>query len=744
MKKILLTFLLAIGVNALVSAQCTPTDEYPTAIYPDTTINFVSGCADEFYEQYVFIVVPYDTVVDTTIFQIPMTLYPVFNFIRIDSVVGLPAGLTIETNPADGVFLGDSQGCGAITGTTSEVGTHELTFYLTADLTADLGIPFGSQHISQEQVLTGYRIIIEECEVTPVINTCIADLTLNLPASGCEIALPDYTTNAQLDITDEDNQPITGLVVTQSPAAGTDLGVGVHTVEITATSADNISATCEFTVTVVDDISPVVSVVIDGTFCDDETVTWTVNTSDNCAVDVVSSDYESGDVFPVGTTEVTYTVTDVNGNETIFAFDVIVIECTPEDALPVFNACIDDLTLESDTESCTVTMGNYKTNPQLDITDEDGNELPALVIAQSPPVGTTLGVGTHLATIVATNGSKTAYCQFAITVEDNIAPTVEIDIAASFCETETVEWEEVITDNCDIDEVVSTHESGDYFSVGTTTVTYTVTDVNGNETSYEFDVVVEDCEVAPVFNTCIADQTLETPETGCEVEMPDYTADSQLDITDEDGNELTDLVVTQSPAAGTMIGTGEMTVIIFATNGAIMDTCQFTLTVEDNIAPVVEVDIAESFCHDETVEWEMTMTDNCGVDLIVNDYASGDDFPIGTTTVTYTVTDASGNETTFQFDVVVEDCEDTSGLNEHAGIGTFSIYPNPTQGDVTLSNLRGNNKEIYIYNSEGKLISTTSTLDNEVTFSTSSMSTGVYFVKVIQEGTLEVKKLIVD
>lgn len=744
MKKILLTFLLAIGVSALVNAQCTPTDEYPTAIYPDTIINFDSGCADEFYEQYVFIVVPYDTVVDTTILGVPMTLYPVFNYIRIDSVVGLPTGLTIETNPADGVFPGDSQGCGVISGTTSEIGTHELTFYLTADLTANLGFPFGSQNINQEQVLEGYRIIIEDCSVTPVINTCIADVTLDLPTSGCEIELPDYTADAQLDITDEDNQPITGLVVTQNPAAGTMLSVGTHIVEITATSPDDVSTTCTFTVTVEDNIAPTVSVDIAGSFCHDETVTWTVTTSDNCAVDNISSDYDSGEDFNVGTTEVTYTVTDVNGNETIYSFDVVVIQCTPEDALPVFNSCIDDETLATGEETCDIALANYKTNSQLDITDENGDALPSLVVSQSPVVGTPLAIGTHTITMTATNGSKSATCQFTITVEDLIAPTVEVDIPASFCETETVEWDAIITDNCDIDEITSTHDSGEAFPLGTTPVTYTVTDVNGNETIYEFDVVVEECEVPPMFNSCIADQTINTPEDGCEVELGDYTTDSQLDITDADGNELTDLVVTQSPEAGTLLSIGETTVVITATNGDAAESCEFIVTVEDHIAPVVEVVIADTFCLDETVEWEMIISDNCGVDLIVNNYDSGDEFPIGTTTVTYTVTDASGNETIFQFDVIVEDCEDTSGLDEYEGKGTFSIYPNPTKGDVTLSNLGTNNKAIYIYSVAGKLISTVSTLDDEITFSTSEMSTGVYFVKVKQEGTLEVKKLIVE
>ena len=49
-----------------------------------------------------------------------------------------------------------------------------------------------------------------------------------------------------------------------------------------------------------------------------------------------------------------------------------------------------------------------------------------------------------------------------------------------------------------------------------------------------------------------------------------------------------------------------------------------------------------------------TASDNSGEAVtLISDYSPGDTFPIGTTTVTYTATDAYGNTATSSFDVVV-------------------------------------------------------------------------------------------
>jgi len=166
MKKILLTGFFAIGMISFASAQaCTPGNNFGNGIYPDSATNFVHGCKGQPYEQIINVLVPTDT---TGSFQ-GQTVNADFDNITLDSVSGLPTGLTYATNPADGKFLPQQPGCAIIQGTTNEVGTHNLTIYMTANLSVDLGvttIPY-----AQKDTLTYYKIVIDDCGTNGLLNT---------------------------------------------------------------------------------------------------------------------------------------------------------------------------------------------------------------------------------------------------------------------------------------------------------------------------------------------------------------------------------------------------------------------------------------------------------------------------------------------------------------------------------------------------------------------------------------------
>jgi hypothetical protein len=79
----------------------------------------------------------------------------------------------------------------------------------------------------------------------------------------------------------------------------------------------------------------------------------------------------------------------------------------------------------------------------------------------------------------------------------------------------------------------------------------------------------------------------------------------------------------------------------------------------DEFAPVIEAPADTVFtCVDTAgvvLEFEVTATDDCDPEpVVVCDPPSGSTFKAGTTTVTCTATDASGNESTSTFDVTVE------------------------------------------------------------------------------------------
>ena len=87
-------------------------------------------------------------------------------------------------------------------------------------------------------------------------------------------------------------------------------------------------------------------------------------------------------------------------------------------------------------------------------------------------------------------------------------------------------------DNCGISSLTSTHNPGDTFAVGTTTVTYTATDLHNNATTSSFDVVVNDTE-SPVFTTAASDLTVECDGMGNMTDLNQWLADFGGSVADD-------------------------------------------------------------------------------------------------------------------------------------------------------------------------------------------------------------------
>jgi hypothetical protein len=118
------------------------------------------------------------------------------------------------------------------------------------------------------------------------------------------------------------------------------------------------------------------------------------------------------------------------------------------------------------------------------------------------------------------------------------------------------------------------------------------------------------------------------------------------------------------PPVGTVLdGVGDYTMMLIATDGAgLADTCEYTITLEDNTPPEltcpadVTVDNDPGICG-AMVEFSGEATDNCGMEGITYDPPSGSTFDIGQTQVTVVATDLAGNADTCYFSVTVNDLE---------------------------------------------------------------------------------------
>ena len=97
-------------------------------------------------------------------------------------------------------------------------------------------------------------------------------------------------------------------------------------------------------------------------------------------------------------------------------------------------------------------------------------------------------------------------------------------------------------------------------------------------------------------------------------------------------------------------------------------TCSFTVTVIDNVPPAISCVAPQDRYTDsdgplytaQGTEFDPVVSDNCSISSVTNNFnglstLAGAQFPIGVTTVTWTVTDNSGNRATCNFTVTVTD-----------------------------------------------------------------------------------------
>ena len=450
--------------------------------------------------------------------------------------------------------------------------------------------------------------------------------------------------------------------------------VGVTTVLVTVTDESGNEATCAFEVEVVDEEDPVVTCPeVDNPYsaeagkCFAE-LSFAAEATDDCGeVSVVYS--VEGDTivfpyeFPVGVTTVLVTVTDESGNEATCAF---VVEVADEEEPVVL--CPDTQILPVGL-MCSASLPDYKSLATV------SDNCAGLMVSQTPEVGAEYSAPS-VVTVVLTAidaAGNTATCAFVVEVVDNTLPTVNCPFPLNPYSAEAgecyknLEFSAEAFDNCNISESVYTVEDDEItfpfdFSVGTTVVLFTATDINGNTATCTFEVIVRDEE---------------DPVVTCPEPSAPYSADAgecfaaltfEADAEDNCGiAEIAYFVGGDAIEFPYEFPVGTTTVEVVVTDeGGNTATCAFVVEVADTEDPVVscpeplnpyEAEAGDCFAE---LTFEADAEDNCGIAEIAY-FVGGDaiefpyEFPVGTTTVEVVVTDESGNAATCVFEVEVVD-----------------------------------------------------------------------------------------
>ena len=194
--------------------------------------------------------------------------------------------------------------------------------------------------------------------------------------------------------------------------------------------------------------------------------------------------------------------------------------------------------------------------------------------------------------------------------------------------------------------------SGSFFNSGVTVVNCNAMDASGNVDSCHFLIKVDDGEYPEI--TCPEDITVSSDEGQCSAVVT-YEPTAQ--------DNCPGVSIVCYPASGSTFEVGSHRVLAIATDAAGgYDGCYFDVVVEDNEPPVIScpgdivVTTDPGLCG-AVVDYAPTATDNCAIDTLVISPPPGSIFEPGTTSVTVTAIDSSGNADTCLFDVTVEDTE---------------------------------------------------------------------------------------
>jgi hypothetical protein len=221
--------------------------------------------------------------------------------------------------------------------------------------------------------------------------------------------------------------------------------------------------------------------------------------------------------------------------------------------------------------------------------------------------------------------------------------------------------------------VVSNPSSGSFFPLGATVVTNQ--DRTGNSCS--FTVTVQDVQAPTI--TCPNSLVLNQDRpSGALVTYVATAADNSGSV---------NLVCT--PASGTVFPLGSTVVTCTAADAAgNTSNCSFQVTVKDTQAPVVNCPASATALQDlaggAIVSYTVTASDNSGSVSVTSSPASGEFFPLGTTTVTSVAVDSSGNVSTCTFPVTVTAPGSTAGAKV-TGSGTIANGTPAAKFKITAS-----------------------------------------------------------
>ena len=421
--------------------------------------------------------------------------------------------------------------------------------------------------------------------------------------------------------------------------------LGDTTIIWTATDASDNKLTATQVITVEDTTAPVITLLKDTTA--DNTVELGGSYTDHgaTATDLVDGDLTGSividstnvDTSAVGQYTVTYDVSDAQGNPAVQKTRTVRVTDTTAPAITAPN----DQTFEA-----TATLTPLNRSDYGPATSPDGTA----IITDNAPKTFPLGDTTIIWTATDASDNKLTATQ-VITVEDTTAPVITllkdttadntVELGGSYTDHGATATDLVDDDTELTGSIVIDSTNVDTSAVGQYTVTYDVSDAQGNPAVQKTRTVRVTDTTAPAI-TAPNDQTFEATATLTPLNRSDYGP-----ATSPDG---TAIITDNAPKTFPL---GDTTIIWTATDASgNKETAEQTITITDTTAPVIT--LLKDTPADNTVELGGSYTEHraTATDLVdddteltdrINIAGTVDASAVGTYTVTYDVSDAQGN-----------------------------------------------------------------------------------------------------
>jgi hypothetical protein len=352
----------------------------------------------------------------------------------------------------------------------------------------------------------------------------------------------------------------------------------------------------------------------------------------------------SGATFAITATTVNCTATDALNQTAFGSFSVTVQDTTG----PTFTSVPDPITVEATGSSGAVVTYSVTASDLVDGT---------VSVNCTPPSGNTFVIGTTTVNCSATDSrSNQSTTSFTVTVQDTAGPTFTsvpgpMTVEATGSTGAVASYSVTASDLVDGPVNVSCLPlSGSTFAIGTTTVNCTATDSHSNDATTSFTVTVQDT-TAPAFTSVPAPITAEASGPAGAVVTYSVSASDLVDGA---------VPVSCTPVSGSTFAITTTTVNCSATDAHDNEaTTSFTVTVQDTTGPVFTsvpspIAVPATSPAGAVVTYSVTASDLVdGAVSVSCTPASGATFPIGTTTVQCSTTDARSNESTTSFEVTV-------------------------------------------------------------------------------------------